>query len=77
MGFLQFVLAAEPNYWQSKSSRKAGFKINPAAMAGKIGYKKFATTNTRNNFVINLVVMLFTINSERFITGTPNSSLDR
>jgi len=70
MGFLQFILAAEPNYRQSKSGRKSGFKINSAAMTGKIGDKKFAAANASDNFVINLVVVLLSVNSEWFVTRT-------
>src|ERR1039458_6007406 len=76
MGFLQFILATEPNHRQSKSGRKAGFKINPTAMSGEISDEKFAATNTCDNFIVNLVVVLLTVNSERFISRISDSSFD-
>ena len=76
MGFLQFILAAEPNYRQPKSGRKAGFKINSAAMPCEISDEKFAATNPRNDFVINFIVVLFSVNSEWFISRIPDSGFD-
>ena len=46
------------------------------AMTGEIGDEKFAATNARDNFIVNFIVVLFTINSERFITGASDSGFD-
>ena len=67
MGFLQFILAAEPNHRKSKPGRKTGFKIDPTAMTGKIGNKKFAAPNASHYFVINFVIVFFAVNSEWFV----------
>ena len=77
MGFLQLVLAANPNYWQPKSGRKAGFKINSAAMSREISDEEFAATNTRNNFVRHFVVVLLPVNSERLISRASDSGFNR
>lgn len=76
MGFLQFVFPAKPDDWQAKTSGQTRFKINTAAMAGEISDEKFAATNSSYNFVVYLVIVLLTINSERFVSSSLNPNSD-
>ena len=67
VGFLQLIFPAKPDYWQAKSGRKAGFKIDSAAVPREIGNEKLASADTRNNFIVNFVVVLLAVNSEWFV----------
>gem|GEM_PF-6629064 len=63
MTLFNIILTASPYDRYTKSKGITGFKIHALSLISKIGDKKPTLPDFRNNPVINLIVMLFGINT--------------
>ncbi len=65
-----------PDNRQSKTESVACFKVDSAAMQGKVCNNESAPANPGDDLVVNSVVVLMSVNSHRLVACIMNSRME-
>src|SRR5204863_9268707 len=76
MNLVEVIMSTKPNDLKSESKTKPGLEINSAPLLHEIRNHEFAASDRRQNFVINAVVVLLSIDSKRTIPRINNRPFD-